>query len=63
VFERKRGCDQGFGLAELSYSQVIHTLAVVISAREFMLKIPSVLLKKKVTDQRRKKFHLFQIIS
>jgi hypothetical protein len=58
-----RNCDRGFGLARLSYSQVIHILAVVVSAEEVIVKIPSVFLKKKVTDQAGKKFHLFQIIS
>jgi hypothetical protein len=45
----------------LSYSQVIHRLAVVVPASGLRLKIPPTPLKKKLIFDARKKFHLLQI--
>jgi hypothetical protein len=61
--QRTLGCHQWFPKTELSYSQVIHMLAVVVSANRPRIKIHPTPLKKKVTSGLGKKFHLSQIKS
>jgi hypothetical protein len=50
-------------MTRLSYSQVIHRLAVVVLAIGMRIKIHPTPLKKKLTFGAGKKFHLLQIKS
>jgi hypothetical protein len=58
--QRTLGCHQWFPKTELSYSQVIHMLAVVVSANRPRIKIRPTPLKKNSPSGHEKKFHLFQ---
>jgi hypothetical protein len=62
-FEHTQGGSQGFPMTRLSYSQVIHRVAVVVPASGLRIKIHPVSLKKKVTFGVGKKFQSFQIKS
>jgi hypothetical protein len=62
-FEHTQDGSQGFPMTRMSYSQVIHSVAVVVPASGMRIKIHTGSLKKKVTLGPGKKFQSFQIKS
>jgi hypothetical protein len=58
--QRTLGCHQWFPKTELSYSQVIHMLAVVVPADGLRIKIHPAPLKKKSPFGRKKSFNRFK---